>query len=52
MFAITLNSPTAVYMAGQNVEGYVTVDLNDGMKTRGKLVSTLLYFLFRFFFSF
>ncbi|XP_045216784.2 arrestin domain-containing protein 3-like isoform X3 [Mercenaria mercenaria] len=35
MLAITLNSPTAVYYAGQNVEGFVTVDLNDSMKMRG-----------------
>lgn len=35
MFAVTLNNPTSVYSAGQNVDGYVTVDLNDSMKMRG-----------------
>lgn len=36
MFAIVLNCPQTVYYAGQNVDGYVTVDLNDAMKMRGK----------------
>lgn len=34
-FSITLANPQAVYFPGQNVQGHVTVVLNDAMKMRG-----------------
>ena len=36
IFEITLTNFNGVYFAGQNLEGHVTVELNDGMKMRGK----------------
>lgn len=35
IFEITLTNFNGVYFAGQNLEGHVTVELNDGMKMRG-----------------
>lgn len=35
IFEITITNPNGVYFAGQNLEGHVTVELNDGMKMRG-----------------
>ena len=36
IFEITLTNFNGVYFAGQNLEGHVTVELNDGMKMRGE----------------
>ena len=35
IFEITLTNFNGVYFAGQNLEGHVTVELNDQMKMRG-----------------
>lgn len=35
-FDVILKDPNAVYITGANVEGYVTLDLSDVMKMRGK----------------
>lgn len=38
-FAINLQNPSAVYFAGQSLQGYVIVDLREEMKVKGKGLS-------------